>query len=193
MSSRLPLRFPTLPVSAHRRVRVLSKVTQALLSAVTTEEVVRVMLRQGMAAFGADNGAVLLKNAEGGLTLVGAAGYEPEVEARYATIAPESQMPVMRAMRENRVLWLEDMPGATQTNPELAVYELLMGTASGAALPLWAGETRGAMALTFVPPREFPPDDRAFMTTLARQCAQALDRAGLYTRARQDQAHLRAL
>jgi GAF domain-containing protein len=44
------------------------------------------------------------------------------------------------------------------------------------------------MALSFANRRAFDDDDRAFLETLAGQCAQALDRARLYEAERQSRA-----
>src|SRR5262249_12380897 len=42
------------------------------------------------------------------------------------------------------------------------------------------GRMVGAMTLGFAGDRDFSPDDRELLVALARQCAQALDRARLY-------------
>jgi signal transduction histidine kinase len=57
-------------------------------------------------------------------------------------------------------------------------------------LPLTTIEGRviGGLSFDFNAPREFDENDRALLTTLARQCAQALERARLYDEAKRERA-----
>jgi GAF domain-containing protein len=54
-----------------------------------------------------------------------------------------------------------------------------------AVLPLTIeGHVMGGLSFDFTAPREFDENDRALLTTLARQCAQAIERARLYDEAK---------
>ena len=63
---------------------------------------------------------------------------------------------------------------------EAGSYQL-DGSRPTAAVPLLVGQRAiGSLSLSFGRDRVFGPDERSFLITLARQCAQALDRARLY-------------
>jgi GAF domain-containing protein len=50
------------------------------------------------------------------------------------------------------------------------------------------GHVIGGSSFDFTSPRGFDENDRALLTTLARQCAQAIERARLYDEARREHA-----
>jgi signal transduction histidine kinase len=88
---------------------------------------------------------------------------------------------VADAARTRQPVWLSSRAEAATRYPAFADPATDAGRRSWAALPLAAhGATLGALGLSFDAERVIPADERAFMLTLATQCAQALERARLY-------------
>ncbi len=85
---------------------------------------------------------------------------------------------VSTALRERTALWLG-------TRGEWERYPQTIGRPdilrSVAVLPVAAsGRFFGALSIAFDRERDFPPDERTFLSAIAAQTAQALDRARLY-------------
>lgn len=173
------------------RVRRLQTVTAALSEALTGEQVAEVVVTQGVEALGASAGSVALLRADGSqLVVVRAVGYPPEVLEAYRIIPLAAELPLAEAVRTGEPILLEAPEARNARYPQLA--DSSAGPAergTWAAIPLVIeGRTVGAMGLSFAAPRDFSAEDREFMLTLARQCAQALERARLYEAERQARA-----
>jgi PAS domain S-box-containing protein len=179
-------------VASERRARLraerLLAVTTALSGAASVAEVFEAVLGESVAATGANGGVVALLE-EGGtnLELVAAKGIDPDRIERQRTFPLDARVPIADAVRRGEPIFLE--AERRHANRYLLVAPAT-GEAAAAAIPLSVrGHVGGALALMFPEAREFPPDERAFLGVLADQCAQALDRARLYSaeeRARSD-------
>jgi signal transduction histidine kinase/ActR/RegA family two-component response regulator len=175
---------------AAERTARLQNVTVELSGALTPAEVSRIILDGSLEAFGASAGAIGLVTEDGrALEIMQARGKVDEAPQRSALIRIDAPLPVVEAVRSGAPVWLES-PASFDARYKEA-------PPSGGA---WAGvplivNTRviGGLALTFPEPRAFDDDDREFVTTLARQCTLALERACLFDaelRARQEIAFL---
>ena len=184
------------------RARLLQELTAAFSAALTPEAVVRVVLEHGVPALGAVTGLVLLAPADGvlggaasdggpaadgtdsgmRLALAGAHGYPTGFTSRFAGLSTDAPLPIAAAARERRAVWVEDAEGGVAAYPGLAAVYAATGAGATAALPLEdaAGRVVGALAFNFPGPRRFDEAARAFKASVARQCAQALDRARLF-------------
>jgi PAS domain S-box-containing protein len=171
---------------AERRARSLAErlqaVTAALSEAATPAQVTNTVVRQGLAALGAGAGFIALVDESGAaLETVQAVGYPAEALAPFSRIPLALQLPVTDAVREGEPVWLESPADADARYPSLAMSRLDNRFHAWAVLPLTlGGAVRGAVGLSFGDPRRFDAEERAFMLALARQCAQALDRARLF-------------
>ena len=178
------------------RARLLQALTAALGAALTPEAVVHVVLEHVVPALGATTGLVMLlpepapasdppgedaSTVGAALTSAGAYGYPPGFDARFTRVPLDARIPIAEAARERRPVWVTD-PEAARAYPELAAVHAATGTVATAALPLLdaAGRVIGAVAFNYPTPRTFDPAGRAFKEAVARQCAQALERARLY-------------
>jgi signal transduction histidine kinase len=75
----------------------------------------------------------------------------------------------------------------------VAAARAAAGYEAAATLPLLVhGHAVGALTLAFPEARGFAPDEQAFLLTVARQCAQALERARLYAAEQQARAEAQA-
>ena len=162
------------------RRRRLQAVTEALSEAITLEEVVAVVLREGLAAFGAGAGAGLVAVVDDRgewLEVLGMAGAPEEAVQRWPRVAVDADLPLADAFRSGRAIWLADAEAVRsryhgRSGP--SVHGAL------AAVPLSTHGSRfGALGLSFAETSELDADDREFVLSLAQQCAQARERARL--------------
>jgi PAS domain S-box-containing protein len=167
---------------AERQRERLQAVTAALSGATTPREVADVVLDEGFAVAAADAAVVaLMEPGSDRLRIVGLRGYPPHLEERLREISVDSPLPIGEALRTGEPVWIPDAREAGRRYPQEATrFELERGSAL-AALPLRVrGHTIGALALRFRRGQRIEDEDRAFMCTLADQCAQALERARLF-------------
>ncbi|AKI99519.1 Sensory box histidine kinase [Archangium gephyra] len=172
---------------AAARLERLQRVTAALSEAVTPAEVLRVVVEEMVSAIGADRAAAVLPPADEPeqLEVVSHRGLTPEVLARQGRCPLGAPLPVAAAYRTGEPVWLESREALATSFPESLVLGPRENRAA-AALPLRArGRPLGAIVFGFDSPRTFGADERGLMLDLARQSAQALERAFLYEAAQQ--------
>ena len=176
--------------SAALRLARLQAVTAAFSQALTPPEVTRIILEQGLPAVDAAAGLVMLVSADGtALEVVAHQGYDPAEVAVWDRLPLDAPRPMDDAVRTRSTLFF-DSPETLHrhyppTNLEPAEH------VAWAVLPLCVDErVVGAVGLSFAAAHAFNEDERAFLDTLAAQCAQALDRARLYEVERQARASL---
>lgn len=164
------------------RIAQLQQLTASLARAMTTAEISAVLLNQGLAALGARRGWVTQRLADRNFAeIVGVIGYVPEEIEPYRQIPLSASLPVTDAIRTGQMVIISSPAEYYQRYPTLAERYVPSGTQAAVAIPLMI-ENRviGSLGLSFAQPRQFSETDCAFMITLARQCAQALERARLY-------------
>ena len=166
----------------HDRLALRYELTSALSSAATAADVARVVFEKGLAAFGADSGALVLadEHDEGMLEIVAQFGYPEELIESWRRFPATLATPVGHANRTGAPAWVESLAVAMSRFPAWA------RSVSGGTDRAWAGvplridgRTFGGLGLGFRHERTFDDDDRAFIESLADRCAQALDRARL--------------
>jgi PAS domain S-box-containing protein len=163
------------------RVARLQAVTAAASRALTPEQVAEVVVGQGVAAFGALAGSILLLNQdESALEMAGAVGYPPDVLAAWQRIPMDLHVQATEAVKTRRSVWIPTPDVAVARYPTLASTRTT-GARAFAAVPLIVDErVIGVMGLSFAEPRDLDAADRAFIEALAQQYAQAFERARLY-------------
>jgi PAS domain S-box-containing protein len=172
---------------AAARLERLQRVTVALSEALTPAEVVRVVVEEMVSAIGANRAAAVLPLADAPeqLEVVSHRGLAPDALARLARFPLTAPLPVAAAYRTGEPVWLESREALGGAFPESLIMEQEV-TRAAAALPLRArGRTLGAIAFGFDASRPFSADERGLLLDLARQSAQALERACLYEAAQQ--------
>ena len=162
--------------SAARLAR-LQAVTAALSGARTPAEVAEVALGAGIEALGGARGYVLVAGAGGDLEVLRCSGIEEET-ARVAASAPG---PARDAFHASAAIFVEGGDDLLARWPTLGRTAARM-VGAGASLPLVVHRRAlGVLAVVFEAPRPFGEAERAFAVGLAGQCAQALERARLFT------------
>jgi signal transduction histidine kinase/DNA-binding response OmpR family regulator len=164
------------------RLARLQKITAALGSTVTQDEVADSVLREAIIALECDAGAVVIKNEESGeLTLLRESGSLDSFMRSFKDVQPpRSRGPYARAVEKCRSLYLESFEEMVKQYP--AFQSVAKSDSRGAwiFLPLEInGKAVGALAFGFSGPRKFSILDRQFADTVSRYCAQALDRVRL--------------
>jgi signal transduction histidine kinase len=85
------------------------------------------------------------------------------------------------AVRTGEIVVLETPEAIRERYPALVPGMLTLGTQSLIAIPMRIdGRTAGVLVFNFDTPRTADESERRFLTAIAQQCAQALERARLY-------------
>ena len=166
---------------ARRRLDALADVASALAETRSQSEVVKAALDHGVRAVGADVCALYRLDETGKvLELIGERGIAAEVAEKIRRFAEASDDPgTFAALQSSAGMWAESESDCAALFPALSRIET-QGPRAGAfwSLPLIVeGRHVGVLGMGFYQARSFPPDEREFVATLAKQCAQALERA----------------
>ena len=173
--------------AAANRVSRLQAVTAALSEALTPAAVGRVAVDQVLRATGAYGAALyLVAPGEPALRAVAREGNVPLGER----VPLDAGLPLTEAVRLGHACYVEDATDATPRYRGLASLPGRGGQKAIACIPFLSnGRGVGGLWLGFREPRRFPHEERGFLEALARQCAQAVERARLFEseqRARSD-------
>lgn len=163
------------------RVAALQQVTAALAATLTRQEVGQVVLEQSLSAFGAQGG-VLAQVSEDGehIEVLSSIGYpEGHIQARHQTSIGATDSALADVVRSGELVTIESrdllqarFPSRTGAAPIFSAWMIVPLEIKGRML--------GGLTLAFGEPRTFSEADRELAFAMARQCAQALERARLY-------------
>jgi signal transduction histidine kinase len=189
-------RARALAVRAAARANAIQAATAALAGALSMEQVRQAVALHALTVLNASASTLLLLS-EGAdeLQMVSSGGLPEGVAASYYRLPLHAETPGVEAVRTALPVWLESTPAGRRRFPYWAEHPT--GNQAVAALPLVMQATSiGALIVAFKAERHFDAEDRAFLLTLAAQCAIAVHRVQLLDaadRARsQAQAALRA-
>ncbi|HEY1365717.1 MAG TPA: GAF domain-containing protein, partial [Gaiellaceae bacterium] len=173
-------RLHDLEQRAWRRAERLQRVTSLLADALTSQQVVDVVLGEGIDASGARAGLVALVDQSGEtISIAAARGYPDGTLDGWGTFPVAEELPVSVVVRTGEAAFCRTVEERNERFPPMAV--LRDSAHAFAALPLQGRAAPfGGLALTFDGDREFPQEEQDFLCALASQCAQALERARLH-------------
>ncbi|HEX6508421.1 MAG TPA: GAF domain-containing protein, partial [Chloroflexota bacterium] len=176
-----PQGLRTLDLSADRVSR-LQEVIASFSESLTPKQVADVVLQQAIDALQADGGSVVLATRNAlELEIVSSSGFPPWIAERFGRYQVDESLPGAEAMRTGEPIWIDSMEEWRKRYPALAPVQEEIGYSAAAAIPLVVQDRRlGVLGLSFAHPIDFGESEHTFALTLARQCAQALDRAHLY-------------
>lgn len=171
------------------RLALLQDVTAALSAARDLSEVAGVVADRVRIVLGAVN-VTLRQLVDGkGLEIVGAGGLPEAMVSRERWLPLDVEAPACRAALRNEPIWEEAAPEA-----ERAAAGVTRFGRAYAVLPLAPrGQMRGTLTVVFGEPRRIDAEERAFISTVARECGAALERAALYDAEVRDRALLDAV
>ncbi|HWG86065.1 MAG TPA: ATP-binding protein [Deinococcales bacterium] len=166
---------------SHARASRFYRVTDALATALTPDEVADVITDVAIEAMGASAGGLMLRDEEGrSFQIVRSRGYPPEVVDLYRSVPVDSPLPAAVAARAGAPVWVEELEPAAATDPEIAAAREKSGNRSAAIIPVASGSVLGALTLSFAQRHDFNEEERDFLLAVGRLCGQALHRARLY-------------
>jgi hypothetical protein len=164
------------------RLARLQAVTALLGSALTVDEVARIVVHECVAALGGAAGALVLDRDDGSLETVRAVGYGDELLELYRRFLPTDAVVAARVYAEGVPYWVESLEQMEAAYPEQEL-ELDPHLEAEAYVPLLvAGSPIGVLLVSFEGPRRLSDDERELLLTLGRQCAQALANARAFER-----------
>jgi signal transduction histidine kinase/ActR/RegA family two-component response regulator len=181
--------------AARQRLASLQQLTSALSSAATTEAVATLAARVGAEALGLVGAGLWAADDQGDLFLLGEYGMNDELRKIFRRIPIDSALPAARIARKRRALWCESEADLDTEDPSITAA-LGRGDAFQAyvALPLIRDDrVLGVLAFSAGRPRHFTPEERAFISTVAEHCADAIARARLYDDARRMELRLQSV
>ena len=166
---------------ADRHARLV-EVSEALGAALDAQTIGDIVVTQAVAALDLDAGGIAVVD-HGALRVLATVGYEPEVVATYAALPLDAATPLTDLLRDGRPMRTDRQSELIDLYPDLPHSSL---SASFAGIPLeFDGRVLGVMALSSAREHAFPDEDFDFPLTLARQCAQALERGRLFAAERE--------
>jgi len=195
----------TKEVQQRRRLELLQELTSALLSALTIEDVARVVVEEGAAKLGAPRGGLWKLSADGAfLELLHDKGYSQELRRAVRRVPVDSDLPLARVLVTGEPCFLssrqeyEERYGAVSR--ETYAVRTSEETSFFCAPLVVEGKAVGCMSLNHPRRHEYGEDERRFIEALVDQCAIALHRAELVASeqaaryaAEREQARFRAI
>ncbi len=163
------------------RANRLQRVTERLAGALTPQQVLDAILTEGLRAAEARAGAIGLITEDGqAIQLLAQSGYKGPIFQQYGLFSVDADLPMSYVARTGEPLFLESRVERNKLFPSLE------GKGEDghaiAVLPLALdGRLLGVIALSFGENMTFSEERQQMKITLARQAAQALERARLYT------------
>ncbi|MEZ5102011.1 MAG: SpoIIE family protein phosphatase [Thermoleophilia bacterium] len=159
----------------------LQSLTSDLAAALTAADVAEAVLRHVVPALGAAGGAVVLRR-DAGFALLHGSGYPETALAALPGVLVTAGTPLDAAIAAGRPLVLSTVE--PQAEPDAWVVELhgLLDVSTSVVVPLPGGAHTCAIVLSWADPRVIQDAELAYLAAVSVQCAQALDRAGLYDR-----------
>jgi GAF domain-containing protein/anti-sigma regulatory factor (Ser/Thr protein kinase) len=163
--------------SVGERLRRLETMSRELVSALSADEVVRVLVERGLSLLGAMAGSFWEPEPEAGvLRLRGVVGYPDEVVSRWFDLSLDADAPAAEAARTGRQVVLRSVAERDARYPSLA------GRASAGdafvCAPLVVDERLvGVLGLGFERADVLDGDGLAFLDAAVAQCAAAMHRA----------------
>lgn len=176
-----------------KRISSMQKITAAFSEAKSPLEVAKVVVEQGLDVMQANSGVVSLLDEQGGcLEVLHFFGYEPEMIRQWQRYSVSTNVPIAETVRTGEPIFLASLDSMTEHYPEWAEKHIPNHN-SVAALPLAVeGRVIGSIGLSFAEAHVFSDKTRQFLMGIARQCAQALERARLYQAEKEARAEAEA-
>ncbi|MGD9796768.1 MAG: SpoIIE family protein phosphatase [Acidimicrobiia bacterium] len=170
--------------AALRRQAETQAVVTALAEALSVEEVAEVVLEQARRALGTVYAGVALLDEDGeSLRFVTLDPLPLETVRQWGTVPMALPSAMTDAVRERRAVYHACKEDLLADYPQLGAFAGTLPAEAYASIPLVSGRTViGALSMSWAQERTVSEEDRAFVRTLAAQCAQAIERAQLFSR-----------
>ncbi|HVO21035.1 MAG TPA: GAF domain-containing protein [Anaeromyxobacter sp.] len=163
-----------------QRLARLQALTAELSAAATPQDVAHIIFDRGLSLVGARVLTLYWERAPGELELIHGLGVSEEFVQRYRRIGAGTPLPNGEVYRTGEPVWLGTHAAMAERFPEAAALAAAEGDRAWAAIPLLVDRSRGSLGMRFEAERAFDREEREFLLAVARQCAQALERARLF-------------
>jgi PAS domain S-box-containing protein len=171
------------------RMTQLQKLTAALSQAVTPAEIARMVVEQGVPILGAVGSSIMLINEETRVMEMIYSSIDEAVTRPYARFPLSLKVPSTDAVHFSKPVWISSQEEYLERYPHLADQIRSWGNQAALAFPMiYKGRVLGTLSLSFDRPMPFSPEDQEYLLTLARQAAQAFERARVGAALRLDAA-----
>ena len=169
--------------TAADRTARLQAVTAGLARIMPVDDVADAVVREGITAFEARDGALCLLSDDGRrLTMSHAIGVRAETAAEWCEFSIDDDIPIAEAVRTRQPILLGSKEVVQAKYPVVREANARSHAESWIALPLISNDVVfGGLSFGFAKPKRFDDDDRAFGIALAQQSALALERSRLLT------------
>lgn len=159
----------------------LQGITADLSGAITPSQVADIIVTKGLEAVGAKKAALAILNQSQELEVVSHQGYLEHVRDAWKRIPMSHSTPLTEAVRQRRIIFVENIDVARATFPQLVPAMTESGEKGFVAIPLIV-ENRviGALSLSFDRGLRVDPEKEGFLYTLAGLCSQAYERSRIY-------------
>ncbi len=184
-------------ISAERgrraRAERLDRVTQALSSSTSVDDVADAVFVEALDALATRFGALGLVQPEGRtIEITRLSGFETKRIAWRSVTIDDDDGPIAQAARDRTSAFYGSTEELLAAMPHLRGR--LLDYEARAVLPLRSGdEVLGVLYAAYTEPQSFDPDRRAYCHAVADRIAQALERARLFDAARRSDEQTRAL
>ncbi|HSN90382.1 MAG TPA: GAF domain-containing protein [Anaeromyxobacteraceae bacterium] len=162
------------------RLERLQALTAALSAALTPEEVAQLIIGEGFGLVPARAVMLYWEQPSGDLALVYGFGVSEAFAERHRRLDFSARSPATDAHRSGESVWLGSRAEIASRYPGLSYFDDEEGDTAAVAIPVRVAGGGGVLGLLFDAPRAFEPEERKFVLAVARQCAQALERAYLF-------------
>ncbi len=161
-----------------RRLAAMARVVLQLAAAESVGDVTGILAGAGLAAIGADGGAIALRDDDHGVVHVTVTPSLGErTQRRFGTIPLDSRLPAAWAARTGETVVHGNPAEAEAWTPEAREAVERSGQRSGITVPLrTGGRLLGSLMAGWSAERTFTTDEIDLVQAFAAQCAQALDR-----------------
>ncbi len=168
----------------------LQHVTESLSAVSTPSEAAEVVLGQGLRVLGADAGVVGLLSEDGTeLNIIAVLGHHSDLIRQHRTVPILAPLPIAETARFGHAMYFESRQAAHDyfAGQDLQPYSAFYAAFEAvAAVPLIVDDrVLGSFALRYRRTHDFSEEGTDFFETLARQCAQAIERTQLLEAERQ--------
>jgi GAF domain-containing protein len=172
------------------RTSALQAVTAALGPALSEAKIAEATVVQGISASGARAGAIGLLRPSGQIEMARVEGYEQDGRGYWRSFHVTDPFPLSTAVREKQPVVIRSREERDERFPALSHVGEMVDHAM-VCLPLMIGDRAiGGLVASFPPGTEFDDARLSFLTALAEQCSQALDRAWAYEREQRSRERL---
>lgn len=166
-------------VAARGLLREVLDVTARLAAAPDRRTITSVLIEHGIAAFGADAGAVhLLADDRETLVMAASRGWPERETTEFQRFSLHDELPAALALRSRTTVAFSSPDELRHRYPSLAPTQDAVGDISWILVPIAAGTKHlGVLGLSFFARRALREGEREILETLAATAGQAIERA----------------